>query len=76
MASSSRRLMLLFLRPMGLDSKTAWVVSGFSMLLTTRVEEKRTQVSLVSKMKPSFSGCGAVPMMGCRTASVHLMSWW
>lgn len=41
MASSSRRLMLLFLRPVDLDSKTAWVVSGFSMLVTTRVEEEK-----------------------------------
>lgn len=51
MPSSSRKLKLLFLRP-----KTAWVVSGFRTLLTTGVEEKRTQVSLFSKTKASSSG--------------------
>lgn len=40
MASSSGRPQLLFLWPISLDPKTAWVVSGFRTLATTHDGEK------------------------------------
>lgn len=39
-SSSSGRLLLLFLCPVGFDPKTAWLVSGFSMLATARAKDK------------------------------------